>query len=132
MSKDNHAELKRLQRAQYEAESLAKKLTRERDNLEKQLADAQAAAAQAAAEIEALKNQGGVVVVSEHAILRHLERVSGLDIEDVKRMVLPLEVERQVLKMGDGKYPVFEGGKLTHTVVVKDGHVVTVLTGDER
>jgi hypothetical protein len=125
-SKDNHAELKRLQRQQAEAEATLKSLTRQRDEFDRKIAEAAALKAKLEESIDDLKHQGGVVVVTEHAILRYLERAMGVDIEAAKKGILPVEVERVVLRMGDGEYPV----GASHRVVVKGGVVVTVLTED--
>jgi len=61
--------------------------------------------------------------VSDHAIVRYLERVKGLDIDAIRKELLPDDV-RQATLMGNGYYPV----NGTHKVRVKDGVVITVLT----
>lgn len=63
------------------------------------------------------------IVVSEHALLRYIERVYNLDLKAVARHVLPEEVEKQVRVLGDGVYPVSE----THKVRIQGGTVVTVM-----
>lgn len=68
------------------------------------------------------------VIVSEHALLRYLERVKGVDIEQVKKEIIPEHILQRVRAMGNGEYPV--GG--THTLKVQDSTVVTVLTKEEK
>jgi hypothetical protein len=60
--------------------------------------------------------------VTDHAVVRYLERVAGMDIAAIRRAILPADVEAQVRVLGDGRYPVGE----THAAIVRDGVVVTV------
>jgi hypothetical protein len=64
--------------------------------------------------------------VTEHAILRYLERTYGLDLKELALQVLPDSVRQQVKALGKGKYPVGN----SHYVVVKNNVVVTVLGKD--
>lgn len=77
-------------------------------------------------EIEILKlnKKGNIIKVSEHAVLRYLERVSGLSIENVEKLILNESVTKLILKLGcsNGTYPA-EGFK----VVLKDNVVVTII-----
>ena len=73
--------------------------------------------------IKELKNKNKDTIVSEHAMLRFLERVEGFDLEKIKENVLP-EITRDLMaKMmnANGKYPAG-----THNVVVRDNTVVTI------
>lgn len=46
------------------------------------------------------------IVVSEHDILRYLERVKGIDIEELKKEIITEQVENLVNVLGgNGKYP---------------------------
>lgn len=63
--------------------------------------------------------------VTDHAILRYLERVKGVDLEKVRKELMPYDVEKQIKMIGfSGIYPVDKSHKLR----VKDRTVVTVLT----
>ena len=62
--------------------------------------------------------------ISDHAIVRYLERVKGMDIEAIKKEILPPHVHADTKVMGNGYYPV--NGK--HKVRVKNGVVITVFT----
>jgi hypothetical protein len=84
--------------------------------------------------LESLKSkikqfQGGSgIVVSEHAILRFIERVYGLNMEEAKALILPKEIVPLIEKLGrNGDFPVND----THRVRVKNGIVVTILAKDE-
>lgn len=72
-------------------------------------------------EIWKLKNSKTDIVVTEHAVLRYIQHVMGIDLEEVSRNILPEPMKNNALLIGDGKYHL--GGV---TRVVKDGAVVTV------
>ncbi len=124
----DHAELKRLQTKERE---LGQRIS----SAEREQAEAKARAQRDKAELEAtrrkireLSARDGPLVVSEHAILRYLERVKGLDIEAVKAEIVPPGTEDLVRKLEgvDGLYPAGE-----HKIRVKENTVVTVVTKDE-
>lgn len=64
--------------------------------------------------------------VSDHAIVRYIERVYGIDIEAIKAELLTEDAREQIKIVGSGKIP---SGPFT--LVVKRGTVVTVLTEEE-
>jgi hypothetical protein len=128
-------ELKRLQREVKEGQKLLVQLRQQQAALDDQLVKAQQSLAAAQEEIERLTRSGGVVVVSEHAFLRYFQRVLGINLDEQRASILPLDVELQILHLGDGTYPVdFADGRgcVSHHVVVKGGVVVTILGDDER
>lgn len=59
------------------------------------------------------------LVVSEHALLRYLERVEGVNLEEVRKKVLGVIGDTVI----DGIHAVG-----THKIRVKDGTVVTIIT----
>lgn len=59
--------------------------------------------------------------ISEHAILRYLERVTGIDMEMIKAAILPKEMEKLVAEGGEGKYNMG-----THTITVAGNTIVSV------
>ena len=78
--------------------------------------------------LEKIKSLGniGEIVISEHAILRYLERVDKVDMELVKKQILSESVLDLIEKLGgnNGEYPVKEGG---FKIKLKNKTVVTVL-----
>ena len=62
-------------------------------------------------------------IVSEHALIRYLERAMDLDLEQLKSEILTPEVTKQIKIMGNGKFPLGNGLR----VVVKDNVVTTVV-----
>jgi len=65
--------------------------------------------------------------VTCHALVRFFERVSGLDIDNCKKMVLPENVRKQIEALGDGTYPVSNDQNNSFRVVVENNQVVTVI-----
>lgn len=66
----------------------------------------------------------GTVGVTVHALLRFLERVDGVDIEDAVERLVPDKLEGQIAVVGgSGRFPGPPGYKL----VVKDGVIVTIV-----
>ena len=61
------------------------------------------------------------VVVSEHAILRYMERVMNFDVTDIKTKILMSE--KAMDSLGTGKFPCEGGGR----AIVVDNTVVSVI-----
>ena len=62
-------------------------------------------------------------MVSEHAIIRYVERVLGINIEDIENKILNQTTCHLVEELGNDRY-LCNNGK--SAIVVKDGRVVTV------
>lgn len=70
------------------------------------------------------------LVISDHALLRWMERYLELDIEQFRNNVIPENVRKHIVehsKKADGKYPLDNDCM----VVIKNGVVVTVLPKEE-
>ncbi len=77
--------------------------------------------------IEKLKSQKPKdLIVSEHAMLRYIERVMGIDLQELQNKILPPEKAYEVRAMGNCTY-----GLGDHKLTVKDGIVVTVIGEEE-
>ena len=63
------------------------------------------------------------VIVSEHAILRYMERVMGFDLEMVRTAILSPDNLMMIKKLGAGKYPLPGGGR----IVVRDNVIVSIV-----
>jgi hypothetical protein len=61
--------------------------------------------------------------VTDHAIVRYLERVEGRDIETIKKTITA-EAEKAYPTLGDGEYPIKPGCRCT--AVVRNSTVVTI------
>ena len=66
------------------------------------------------------------VTVSDHALVRYIERVLGVDVEQIRAEMLPPDAAAGLRRLGSGRYPM-RGPDGPYHVVVKDGTVVTVL-----
>lgn len=64
------------------------------------------------------------IVITEHAILRYLERSMKLNIDDVKKAILPDVVKKQIEILGDGLFPIPDGGGKLR---VKNRTIVTIV-----
>jgi len=62
-------------------------------------------------------------IVTEHAILRYLERTMDLDMDEIKNKILSESTVEQIKILGNGKYPIGGGRK----VVVKDMTAISVI-----
>ncbi len=60
--------------------------------------------------------------VSDHALVRFLERGLGIDIEEIKSQMLGKSA-RAMTRLGDGRYPISKGCK----AIVTNRIVVTVI-----
>ncbi len=74
-------------------------------------------------ELKKLNKKSDNLIVSEHAILRYLERVKKVDLELLCGEILTKEVIENYMQLGDGKYPINNEYK----VVIKDNVVLTVI-----
>ena len=71
-------------------------------------------------------NYKNKIDISDHAIIRYLQRVYKLDIDGIKRQIMPLEKENTIKRVGDGAYTVKDDvGK--YKLIVKGRVVVTIL-----
>lgn len=62
------------------------------------------------------------IKLSEHAVIRYLERVKGLDVQSIKDDILTEEVTYLINTLGNGKYPIND-----FNIVVKDKTVITII-----
>lgn len=68
-------------------------------------------------------NNNSNIKVSEHAIIRYMERVKGLNISEIEKEILTDDVLLLIEKLGGtGKYPIKE-----FQVVMKDYTVTTIV-----
>ena len=63
------------------------------------------------------------ITISDHAIVRYLERVYKIDMEQIKKEILPDNVQETIKGLGNGTYPIGNDLKIK----VKNNNVLTVL-----
>jgi len=76
-------------------------------------------------QIDNLKAKADGIIVSEHSLLRYIERVLGIDLKEIENKILSDEDKKTVSALGNCTYPK-DGFKLK----IKDGTVVTILGED--
>ena len=69
-------------------------------------------------------NQETVIKVTDHAILRYLERSSGLDFQQTKQRILTPRLVAAIQKLGNGEIPLSDGSNMI--AVVKNNTVITI------
>lgn len=64
------------------------------------------------------------LIVSDHSLIRYLERVKGIDVEALREEIVSDEMRTLYKSLGDGKYPIEQtGGR----AVIKNGIVVSIV-----
>lgn len=128
MSAGDHAELKGLETRRQTADRELKGVMEELSKVQSRVSIAQAEIRKIDERLFQLKRSDKDIIISEHAILRFLERVKKIDIEATKKEILSDLARAQAKALGNGTFPV----SATHRVKVKDNTVVTILTPDEK
>ena len=114
-------ELKKLQSLLIKQKSEIDLIRRERQLINERLSVAERNLKNTEEELKKLKT-GNKIIVSEHAVLRYLERTMELDLKAVENEILSEEVVSQYKTLGNGKSPVSNGCK----AVIKDNVVLTI------
>lgn len=94
----------------------------EASEAQKKLANIKKGVSSLQRQIDTVKLLSKEPVVTEHAVLRYVERVMGFNIEQIKEEILSDSMKSQIKTLGNGKYPVGEGCK----AVVRDNTIVTI------
>ena len=121
LAKKQKEELKKLQSLLIKQKSEIDLIRRERQLINERLSVAERNLKNTEEELKKLKT-GNKIIVSEHAVLRYLERTMELDLKAVENEILSKEVVSQYRTLGNGKYPVSNGCK----AVIKDNVVLTI------
>ncbi len=120
MSIKNAQELKQLQSRRSKLSAKLVTLQKESSEKNRELSVTKKILSGIDADIEELKDVD--LIVTEHAILRFLERAMQFDIEQVKEKILSAPAINNKAKMPNGKYPICEGLK----AVIKDNCIVSI------
>ncbi len=99
-------------------------LKRDKEKAEAALTSARAEATKIKKSIHDL-TQKKDPIVTEHAILRYLERIEGIDLEEVKKKILTDKVKGFIEQLPNGVFPVV--GLKNFKIKVKNRVVITIL-----
>ena len=103
----DHVELKRLQTQLKQEKSELKAAEQTSQQATQKVSKHQQRIASLNKTISKITEGKKKIVISEHAILRYLERHKGLDIEAIKKEILPEKISELVVELGGkGKFPV--------------------------
>lgn len=127
MSAKQSAELKGLQSRLVTAQANLETVRAEHEAIVERLQSASKAVADLNAQIARLQEEAKDPIVSEHAILRWLERVRGVNVSEVIGEMLTERNKAAINFVRSGKVPAGPGVQL----VVKDRVVVSVYTQDK-
>ena len=114
-------ELKKLNTLQVKLQSEIEAIKIEREILNNKLQNAERNLGKIREEIKKLK-EGNKIIVSEHAMLRYIERVLGIDLKEIERRILTDEVKEQYKIVGNGRFPINDEFR----ALISDNVVVTI------
>lgn len=72
-----------------------------------------------------IKPNDGEIYVTEHAVIRYMQRVLNIDFDKFRKEILSEKVQMQIIEIGDGNFPIIVNDK-SFTLVVRNGHVITI------
>lgn len=124
MSIRRHEELKQLQSRRDKLEVQLPEVRRAANESQRSLVKHEKQLREVKERIADIEEASKELVVSEHALLRYLERVKGVDLEEIKQEMLTNKTQELFETLGPGKYPI-EGASAR--LVVKGSTVVSVV-----
>lgn len=76
-------------------------------------------------QIDEIKTYSSELIISDHAVLRYLERVKEIDVEEIKKEIITPQIKNIITTLGtsSGTYPSGTG----YSVVFKKNTAVTIL-----
>ena len=114
-------ELKKLNTLQVKLQSEIEAIKIEREILNNKLQSAERNLGKIQEEIKKLK-EGNKIIVSEHAMLRYIERVLGINLKEIEKRILTDEVKEQYKIVGNGRFPINDEFR----ALIRDNVVVTI------
>lgn len=116
------SELKRLQKLESELETKIKKLKLQQAHFNRQITPLVDQLKELRAKLKHKKPD--TIKVSDHAIVRYLERVEHINMDDIKLQIVNPDNQKAINVLGDGIYPLKKHSHIR--IVVQDNTVVTV------
>ena len=122
MSIKQTQELKNLQTRRAKLDLKSNSLSKEVSDLKKELSRYLNQISKIDIKIKELSNNKDIIV-SEHAILRYLERKYSLNLDDIRAEIVSNTTRKLVYEFGSGKYPIGD----SHKVIIKNNVAITVI-----
>jgi hypothetical protein len=122
MSVKDSQTLKQLQTRKFKLEALVLDKKVSLDEAQQEYSNSKSQLGNINKQIEDLSDKD--IIVSEHALLRYIERVMGVDMDAIKEKILTTGLKTMISNMGNGKYPIGKGNK----VMVKNNVITTIVT----
>ena len=116
-------DLKSLQVRKTKLEREIKELEREKNEVCQRLNEKKKQLSNVNSGIKQLQSN---VVITEHILVRYLERVKGIDMEEIKKEILDDELKKQILTLGSGKFH-----RNGFRLIVKNNSILTVEKEEE-
>lgn len=104
----NQAELNKAKQVLSDAQRAVEIITQTSNRIKKEMND--------------IRKKDAAIIVSEHAIIRYMQRVMGINLKELETQICPPDVSTLAKQMRSGKFPVSG----SHQVIVENGTVVTV------
>lgn len=117
--KGDPQKLKKLQTRLSESKAILQDLFDEKHNVEKAIKKEKNNLAGVEKDIDKLKNKN--IVISEHAMLRYLEKKYKIDLKGIEDELLDEKTMNLISELGNGKYP-----SVDSLLIVKNNTVVTI------
>ena len=126
MAHQDSLKLKRLQSQRYTLENDLQLTESHINSLQHKLTNIQQRLQRILLDIARIEGHADAFVVTEHALLRYVERILGYDMDVLSAAILPQEARSQISKLGNGVYPVTTAGH-SFRIRVQGSVVTTVL-----
>jgi len=125
--KSTVTEINYLNKRVSESEDRLEKLRDQSKNIKIQIRDEERKLLRAKEKIKVLTEKSKDPIISDHAIIRYLERVKGLDLSEIKQSILNDKLKTMISTLGNGKFPCDD-----FTAIVKDNQVITIIEGAKK
>lgn len=122
MSMYNKEKLKQLNSLKRKCEAEVNVLKIDSDNIKNEIKQKKKYLAEINKQIKEINSKSDLII-SEHAIIRYLERALNIDINKLESELIPDKVKKQITILGNGTYPIGDSRK----IVVKDNTIITVI-----
>jgi hypothetical protein len=115
-------EIQQLESAKKKLEVQLQKLIEYKKKAQRQCDTAQNELIKIEGKLEILRRDNTEVLITDHAVVRYLERINSVDIDKIKEQIKDKVDLNAVKTLGCGKFPIDNSYK----IVVKDMIVVTI------